>query len=1468
MKFSSILDSSGRVIGIQEEDENGNIVRREMKGPAGGEIPARERPLPGGSLPNIPIPPSVQREAERKVKEAAEAAAASPGESGVDADGNEIDYGSGEAVNENGLTESAQRSASNRDRRRGATVRDEDQQRYEKRYKTDATAVQVTSEAKRDELIVDAREGNGPLRGLGARAGLGFRNTAYGIIDGLEDITDFGAAVVDVVRRKEVNHEDNAIQLTNRLAAPTSSAGKVYTGILSFLTTSATLSALPGSSAVIKGSKGFSAGKGVAARVAQEVWKDTIVGLVKADPSQSNMFDAARGTKLESPISEFFASDNKEDEAYFVGAIRQAAAELPSNIAFGVAGEALGVAFRKVISEPLIAMTTGAKAARLAALNGDEVAAANILNQTQRNAAIAEESAKVELISALDDGLSSSTTRANDILSKPAGNPGERLEQLELAAEELKVQRQVANEIFPEQPREGFRGPDEPTQVPSSLPERMQKRIQESIQKQVEIEKAIDEAGAADGVTLRSSQERTQAYVAKTFNERITRNQNAAIDKDGLSATLGIEYAKGAQRPLEGPLRPLRSSTGPVGRFVNTARLNGPEDVSQLIQETMDAMPSAFVRDSVSRPEVMADAVDYLASIADLPPAEVDLALLRLAGDADKQGMASVAARLTVQDLAGQVIEKTQKIGEGWKATDAQSLALLEDWAYTLTRLELNLSSYKNVSKGAAQTMSYGSIDLDPKNVSKLAQEGRYIKANKAANESTESEVGMYHEDLKALATSGPQGREDFLKIIKGLKASGDSPEALKDALKVSRFMVLARKGKAAASLINGVRINGLLSGTKTQTSNAFTGALMSVTTPAYQVLGSGLSMPYRISQGGKAGFKQSQKEIQQALATYTGLARYLGDSLRMAAKAFRAGDSILDPSLGKFDAGSRDAVNMLNPQSGSWAIDGALKALSIPSRLLVTGDELIKGVNYRAHVHSTAVLQGMEDGLSGQALAGYAKRMVDASLGIHPETGVKGLALNAASKDYAEFITFQQKLEEGSRAGIREMVEKLNNSKVGFISKLFMPFVNTPLNILAYSSRFTPIAALSKQWRQEFAEGGAKQARIIGELSVATAVWGGSIALLMDGRLIGAGPDYSEKGKVNKFYADGKQPYSIRIGNEWVSYNRFEPFGIVMGIVANIGEIAMNADVRHGKRVDELVMMSVVAFAEVFKDKSFFEGFTQLIDLADGVTDAKTWGSALKRFNERMAPTFIPYSSALREGRRQADDVIREVDGAVDSIRNMIPGLSKDLPAKVNWWDGKERTYSPSPLFNIFPASAIEDNPVLDKVASIGFELNPPGDSFDGVTLTPEQYESYLKTVGTVKINGKTLLQAMDAELNQRGFAGLSDDDKHQMRVNEDARKQNPAYLALKIVMAGYLQAAQDKTVLDNPGIREQLVRKKRLEDERGIIRKGIRDSRKGPRASRYDLNDPLGFQERSPQASEGVADSRLDKLKTIAYG
>jgi N12 class adenine-specific DNA methylase len=211
-----------------------------------------------------------------------------------------------------------------------------------------------------------------------------------------------------------------------------------------------------------------------------------------------------------------------------------------------------------------------------------------------------------------------------------------------------------------------------------------------------------------------------------------------------------------------------------------------------------------------------------------------------------------------------------------------------------------------------------------------------------------------------------------------------------------------------------------------------------------------------------------------------------------------------------------------------------------------------------------------------------------------------------------------------------------------------FAPFIKTPSRILAAALERSPWGAYDT-----FRKAKAGELRG-GELTDAMArvVYGNMIGaslylLARQGLVTGSGPaDPKERATLRK---TGWEPYSVKLGDTYVSMARLEPFGTHLGWAADLAE-AQNVR-GAGELYDKLIQgvsLNIV-------NKTYLQG---AIGLAEAVGDPERYGAA---FGRKTLGAFVP--NILAQAARAIDPNVRETDTIEGTLLSRVPILSMSLP-------------------------------------------------------------------------------------------------------------------------------------------------------------------------------------------------------------
>jgi hypothetical protein len=259
--------------------------------------------------------------------------------------------------------------------------------------------------------------------------------------------------------------------------------------------------------------------------------------------------------------------------------------------------------------------------------------------------------------------------------------------------------------------------------------------------------------------------------------------------------------------------------------------------------------------------------------------------------------------------------------------------------------------------------------------------------------------------------------------------------------------------------------------------------------------------------------------------------------------------------------------------------------------------------------------------------------------------------ALERATAE-AMYATFQNKTALGSMAsGL-----KRGAGKARPIADFFIPFTQVPASIATRIVERTPVGTATEVVRQfiNVKKGGAFDQRAlsqaIGNGSFGPAVFAAGYSLANSGMLTFGYPEDPKEREL--WEAEGKQPYSVRVGDRWYSLNYLQPFGTLLAM----GGQAKDA-VSKGANMGEVISQGIATAGQSVSNQSFLKGIGGVLEVVDDPQRfAETW---VGNTTSSLVPNFV------RSAARAADPVQREAKGVVEGVKGAIPGLRQTLPEK-----------------------------------------------------------------------------------------------------------------------------------------------------------------------------------------------------------
>jgi len=328
-----------------------------------------------------------------------------------------------------------------------------------------------------------------------------------------------------------------------------------------------------------------------------------------------------------------------------------------------------------------------------------------------------------------------------------------------------------------------------------------------------------------------------------------------------------------------------------------------------------------------------------------------------------------------------------------------------------------------------------------------------------------------------------------------------------------------------------------------------------------------------------------------------------------------------------------------------------------------------------------------------------------------------------------------------------------------------FVPFIKTPWNILKEGWTFVPGAPFVA--RPKYLEGATpikmSNDELIPRQILGAAMFAGIGAMFSQGTVTGS-PRNAQEAQAWK--DQGIQPFSIKIGDTWVSYQRIEPIATVMGLSADLfrlwDEYITNPDMDEGE-FETLAKPALVALKSNILSKSFMEGFSNILEVA----------SDPARYIESFSASALrPLSPAvLNMVARASDPYERLATTPIEKLQQRFPFLRQDLPIEYGaTGDARETNF-----FQAITGFGITGGPETDlqkELASLNYTKGRVGDTIMRVGLTTEQLGEYRK------MSAEMLTPVLDRFIQSATYQNASDSRKKVMldkvvsRVQGQVRK------------------------------------------------------------------------------------------------
>lgn len=621
------------------------------------------------------------------------------------------------------------------------------------------------------------------------------------------------------------------------------------------------------------------------------------------------------------------------------------------------------------------------------------------------------------------------------------------------------------------------------------------------------------------------------------------------------------------------------------------------------------------------------------------------------------------------------------------------------------------------------------------------------------------------------------------------------------------------------------VWVAGLLSGPKTQLVNAASGAFATLHRPMERAIG-------KLSTGDFLGGLREMKQYYYMASYMQNALRVAGTAFKQNKPILLNSSKISDVAVGRVGSSSLAdeapisgfwkyaSIGLTLGQAPSRALqatDEFFKQINYFSQVqadlmdYAARNNLDKAWVERAFTRITktnelytreavqreAANAAREAGLSPMKdQEAYRRYIID-----HMQKNYQQNLANIAQqgKEAAEQVTFTRGLGEPGQgsviqfARILQQAKRHNNPIISFTAQVLMPFVRTPAQLIEFAGRRSwglateqligspkvrgnkvsfqtgnIFNAIKQRNLKELAGASpAERQDYMGRLATGGFFMGSSALLYQNSALTGSGPTNPSARRTLEM--TGWQPYSIKIGDNYYSYRRLDPFSTFLQAVADFQEAQLYAEKYMGEDEtqrgagEEIAAALQTTFANLYRNKTFLAGVNQFMS---AMTDPS--GEEATSYTRLLAGSTIPMGSFLNQTNQMfVDEQIREVRSLVDAYKARVPMLSDDLRPRRNAFG--EVLTRPDTMLGFIETTTEKSDIVSTEIREIGASFSNarktrgPGGGVDLTEIKVGKYDAYdefQRLVGEVTDNrGRTLRERMAQLINTPKYQNLDDD-------------------------------------------------------------------------------------------------------------
>lgn len=512
---------------------------------------------------------------------------------------------------------------------------------------------------------------------------------------------------------------------------------------------------------------------------------------------------------------------------------------------------------------------------------------------------------------------------------------------------------------------------------------------------------------------------------------------------------------------------------------------------------------------------------------------------------------------------------------------------------------------------------------------------------------------------------------------------------------------------------------------------------LSSIKTQERNLLGNALKIPLMAFEESVKGAVRNYRSGEGLVGAFAGAKNGLYFMQGVAYAQRQAAENFMNAVRYNIPITRAGEIQNVAQKGGDWGI------FELPTKLLRASDEYFSTLGGTAAAYEKAMLDLKASGALKGAPPELAAEIREKWLRDYLPQAF-GEVTTKDGKTIRGSLRFKESLEMANELTFQQDLGKFSQSLYNFVNrhrllKLIFPFVKTPTNIFK-DVLWTRGLNAPREFMQAFRKGATpdQQAQAAAHMASAAILWLGAGALYNSGMLTSQGPegDLARNAKMET----GWRPNSLKIGGNYVTLDAFEPYGTVMGVVAEMFERLEKLEAEGDEAgLEEYGIQALGTLFHVVQNKTYLKGLASFMNAAQNDTVAESYGP----FGQ-LAASFAP--SILRDLGYAIDPIRRETPTVFSKWQERMPFIRSSLVPRVNWLTGEDMDTGNGPVgafINGLNLSKEHDDAVMYELSRLS-GVGDPDKKINGYELSPTEYAEYCRNIGNVVIGGRTLYKAL----------------------------------------------------------------------------------------------------------------------------